>query len=177
MMKWRKKGGGESGSAGRGMLGSVASSPGQIIFVAVLALFLMGSLIIPLQSYADQRSQLAEANANIARLEAQKTALEEEMDMYSDEAYIREQARVRLGLVDPGETAFRLIDPAISDDLAAEDPDEDAEHGLTWYQILWNSIAVPPTPDTIDDGAVREESTSPDRVPRIHEDEAPAVPE
>ncbi|MBV7295694.1 septum formation initiator family protein [Corynebacterium sp. TAE3-ERU12] len=160
------------GSAREGLNGM---SPLQIIGGGILVLVLAGTLIIPLRAYAEQRSQLAETRASIARLERRSSELENELSRYSDEAYIREQARVRLGLIEPGETPFRLIDPDMTGHASHNPGDAAAPEPDPWYKELWHSIAVPPPAKTEDDGAkAREESTSPDRVPRILPEPAPA---
>lgn len=162
---------GRAGGAGRGRdlrsgAGFRELSPAQALGGGLLVLLLLGTLVIPLRAYAEQRAQLAATRASIVRLEDRRAELEGQMRRYSDESYIREQARIRLGLVEPGETPFRLIDPELGAGPGRAPGEADPAPEQAWWRLLWASIAEPPQPAAPDPG-VRDESTSPDRVPRV----------
>ncbi|WP_448852154.1 FtsB family cell division protein [Corynebacterium sp. 335C] len=137
----------EDGNAGRGRTSGAAQlTPGQIVVIVLLMLFLVVTLIIPLRAWSEQRTLLAESQANIARLEGRERDLTREIEQAHDEAWVREQARVRLGVTEPGETPYRLIDPGMEGSRpdvpgVAETPEPDP-----WWSLLWESIARPPEP-------------------------------
>lgn len=119
-------------------------SPKGMIVAAVLAVFLALSISTPLRNYYEQRSELAEVNSTIVGQEQRKAELTDELNRYSNEDYIKEQARTRLGLIEPGESAFRIISPSIN--ASAPDPalDDNAdEENKRWYTKLWDSISIP----------------------------------
>lgn len=127
-----------------------------VLAVAVLVLAaVVVSVATPMRNYFEQRAALAETNATIERQEAEKQALTEDIAKYGSEAYLKEQARTRLGLVDPGETAYRLLDPAI--DSGAEyvpgEKTETPEATPPWYSRLWGAVATPPEPE---DGTITD---------------------
>lgn len=112
-----------------------------ILVVAFVAL----SVATPLRTYFQQRAELAEINATIERQLREREELTEELDRYTSEAYIREQARTRLGVIEPGESAFRLMSPDITTG-SPDDPgqDRDEVNPDPWYTQLWGSVATPP---------------------------------
>ena len=121
-----------------------------VLLVSVLVLAaVVVSVATPLRNYFSQRAELAEVNAQIDRQEAEKQSLTEEIAKYGSEAYLKEQARTRLGLVEPGETAFRLMDPEIGSgaDYVPGESAETTEEDPPWYSKLWGSVASPPDED------------------------------
>ncbi|AWT25724.1 Cell division protein FtsL [Corynebacterium provencense] len=120
-----------------------------VVAVSVLVLAaVVVSVATPLRNFFEQRAAIAEVNATIERQEAEKQALTEEIARYGSEAYVREQARTRLGLVEPGETAYRLMDPDISSgaDYVPGEVEETPEPEKPWYSRLWGAVATPPEP-------------------------------
>lgn len=125
-------------------------NPLVTVAVILVLAFVALSVATPLRNYFQQRAELAEVNATIERQLAERDDLNEELDRYNSEAYVREQARTRLGVVEPGESAFRLMDPRI-DTSSPTDPgmEQDDTEPDPWYTQLWGSVA---TPDDEDDG-------------------------
>ncbi|MGP9724210.1 FtsB family cell division protein [Corynebacterium sp. AOP40-9SA-29] len=125
-------------------------NPLVTVAVILVLAFVALSVATPLRNYFQQRAELAEVNATIERQLAERDDLNEELDRYNSEAYVREQARTRLGVVEPGESAFRLMDPRI-DTSSPTDPgmEQDETEPDPWYTQLWGSVA---TPDDEDDG-------------------------
>lgn len=120
-------------------------NPLVTVAVILVVAFVALSVATPLRNYFQQRAELAEINATIERQLEEREELTDELDRYQSEAYIREQARTRLGVVEPGESAFRLMDPRINtgspDDPGLDRDDEDPD---PWYTQLWGSVATPP---------------------------------
>lgn len=135
-----------------------------ILAVSVLVLAaVVVSVATPLRNYFEQRAEIAEVNAKIQRQEAEKQTLTEEIAKYDSEAYVREQARTRLGLIDPGETAYRLLDPKIGSgaDYVPGETDDTDEPDRPWYSQLWGAVATPPDPDKASEEAPAPEGESP----------------
>lgn len=119
------------------------------LMALVGALVLVAFMIYtPLNTYLQQKAEMKRVTASISQKEAEKTQLMQEIERYQDDAYVREQARLRLGLIEQGETAFRLVDPALDDPNAAnEDAAAHADKNQPWYRTMWKSIATPPAAD------------------------------
>ncbi len=111
---------------------------------AVLALVLVAlaiSFAYPLRAWYDQHQARSELQAEGERLEAEVAELEEQLQLWDDPAYVRAQARERLGYKMPDETAYVVVEEA-------EEPAEPeiGPDGLPvrpegpWYSRLWNSV-------------------------------------
>lgn len=121
-------------------------NPGVLVISVLVLAAVMVSVATPLRNYFEQRAEIAEVNAQIERQEAEKRALTEEIAKYGSEDYLKEQARTRLGLVEPGETAYRLMDPKIDSgaDYTPGEETETPEDPKPWYSQLWGAVATPP---------------------------------
>ncbi|WP_297006007.1 septum formation initiator family protein [uncultured Corynebacterium sp.] len=128
-------------------------NPGVLVITVLVLVAVIISVATPLRNYFEQRAEIAEVNARIDSQEAEKQALTGEIAKYGSETYLREQARTRLGLVEPGETAWRLLDPGIGSgaDYVPGEATEAPEPDSPWYSQLWGSIAT--SPDAVDDPA------------------------
>ncbi|AEK37358.1 FtsB family cell division protein [Corynebacterium variabile] len=139
-------------------------NPGVLVITVLVLAAVMVSVSQPLRNYFEQRADIAEVNAKIDRQEAEQQALTEEIEKYGSEAYLKEQARTRLGLVEPGETAWRLLDPGIDSgaDYVPGEVTESDEPETPWYSQLWGSVATPPdAEDEADKDAPPPEGESP----------------
>ncbi len=114
-----------------------------IVALAVVVLLILVTIAIPLRNYFQQRSDIARTEASIVAKQGQIDELEEQLDRYQSEAYIREQARLRLGVIEPGETAFRILDPALENDATVTSDGTEIEPRGTWYETLWESVTEP----------------------------------
>ena len=110
-----------------------------VILISVVLLVLL-AIAAPLRNYYEGRAEIARAQESIERLEARKQALESDIAMYEDDAFMRQEARRRLGAVEEGETVWRILDPRMSapDNIttAADEIPDDRE----WSKVLWDSL-------------------------------------
>ena len=93
---------------------------------------------MPLRNYYEGRGEIARAQASIEALEARKKQLESDIARYEDPAYIEQEARRRLGVLAEGETAWRIIDPRMTQNptiTTDEIPDT-----RDWQHFLWDSL-------------------------------------
>ena len=67
------------------------------------------SYAYPLRAWWEQHSRVAELEAEQESLADEVAALEAERDRWEDPAFVRTQARERLGLVTPGEIGFVVV--------------------------------------------------------------------
>ncbi len=77
------------------------------------------------------RKQVEAQRAENARLKARNDALSAEVaDLKSGETAVEERARSELGMVKPGETFYRVVEPAAAGSAAVpEEVPEDVAHG------------------------------------------------
>ncbi|OFU51740.1 hypothetical protein HMPREF3120_11135 [Corynebacterium sp. HMSC11D10] len=135
-----------------------------VILISVVLLVLL-AIAAPLRNYYEGRAEIARAQESIERLEARKQALESDIAMYEDDAFMRQEARRRLGVVEEGETVWRILDPRMSapDNLptAADEIPDDRE----WSEVLWDSLRDIPeveAPESPETDAPEQEAPQPD---------------
>ena len=116
---------------------------------AAVVLLVLGALIVSyaqsLRVWFDQHQQISALQQEIRDREKRVNQLDDEIARWDDDAYVRAQARQRLGWVMPGEIGYRVIGadgkpvgapPAPS---GPADPQAD-EQKPTWYTKLWGSV-------------------------------------
>ena len=79
-------------------------------------------------------------------IENRETQIETDLEKYHSKEYIKEQARRRLGVIEPGETAFRIIDPDAETKNHTETP-QATETTPAWYTTIWDSLTIPDNPE------------------------------
>ena len=145
-----------------------------VILISVVLLVLL-AIAAPLRNYYEGRAEIARAQESIERLEARKQALESDIAMYEDDAFMRQEARRRLGVVEEGETVWRILDPRMSalDNIttAADEIPDDRE----WSEVLWDSLRDIPEAEAPEAEADAPEQDAPQ--PDAPQPEAPAAPE
>lgn len=91
--------------------GRRASLTTRAIALAVVVLILTISYASSLRIYFAQAEKIAATRTEIAERQEAITALQGRLSQWDDPAYVRQQARERLGWVVPGEIGFRVIGP------------------------------------------------------------------
>ncbi len=120
--------------------------------IAVLGLVLLVMLVsaaLPLRDYLAQRSEIGKLQSRQQQAQARVIALEQERDRLQDDTYIAAEARRRLHLVFPGETAYVLLEPEPAPEAEAAVPDEgtpDEAQAPPWYTQLWGSVRAADRP-------------------------------
>lgn len=136
------------------------------ILIAVL-LVVLTAVAVPLRNYYEGRSEIARLEDSIAALEREKANLQKDAEKYSDEDYIRQEARRRLGLMEPGETAWRIIDPRMTQNPAITT--DEVPDTRTWPQVMLDSLREVPEEEPGD-------ATSPPQPVEPEQPPAPDIP-
>lgn len=121
---------------------TVRLSIAESAVIVVVAILILGAVAVPLRNYFQGRTDIARTTEAIAQKQEEKGRLLRDIDRYDSEAYQREEARKRLGVIEEGETAFRILDPAMSPGSEAAQ-DQDEEGAQQWWSVLWDSITTP----------------------------------
>ncbi|MGJ7442300.1 FtsB family cell division protein [Aquipuribacter sp. MA13-6] len=153
------------------------SGPRTRRVVVLLTLAVVCALVLapPLRLYVEQQQDIAALRAEIDQREYDVAALETEVGLWDDEAYVAAQARERLNFVMPGETGYVVPDPEPADDgtgapgadvEAVQRPDAPPEG--TWYDRVWSSVEAvgtgnldPVLDEAEEPGAVDEPAVEP----------------
>ena len=119
--------------------------------VMVLALVVLAVVVLSpsLRVLAEQQQQIAQLETELALVDQEVIALEQQLERWSDRAYVEAQARSRLMFVYPGDITYLVIDDVgESDDespVAVSETIEVAEG--SWMQSLFASYLVAATTD------------------------------
>lgn len=115
--------------------------------VVVLALSYANTLRI----FISQQNDLGVAAAQIRERSDQIAQLQDELDRWNDPAYVRAQARERLGWLLPGEVGYRVVGPdgkplagGVVIDSQAKLPA--GEHRQMWFDRMWGSVETADAP-------------------------------
>ena len=129
-----------------------------VLVVAVLTVSYASSL----RAYLQQRSHINDLKTSIAQHEANIDQLETEKARWDDPAYVRAQARERLGYVMPGEKTYLVLDEngqPLEPQAELQDPATVIRTASTpWWDDAWASVelaghppkASPPPATSID---------------------------
>ncbi|MCJ8504509.1 septum formation initiator family protein [Kocuria flava] len=150
----RPAGGREPARGGRGTRPQTGSSavgepePARSFSGRFLVLTLVAVLIVFLAApttkiWLEQRAEIAALEESIAEMRAREDSLEQQVDQWSDETYVRQQARDRLLYVMPGERSYLVVgaeqmEGAVVDSSAAQ---VEAERPA-WVDALWQSVVA-----------------------------------
>lgn len=130
----RTPSGGEGRSDGRGAGRTV------VLFLVLCVLAL--TLAVPVRTYLSEQAREDKVAAEHAQLLSDISRLEEQKALQDDPEYIKQQARVRLQYVMPGETAYRVQVPGAPAPTPEQVQAEQAKQN-PWYTNVWRTIAVP----------------------------------
>jgi cell division protein FtsB len=127
-----------------------SSVTARAIALAVVVVILTISYATSLRIYFAQAHEIATTKAEIAERQHRIQELRGDLARWDDEAYVRTQARERLGWVVPGETGYTVVGAdgkplgggaAISAETAPDEPAQDS-----WWSKLWGSVEAADQP-------------------------------
>ncbi|WP_257203313.1 FtsB family cell division protein [Corynebacterium cystitidis] len=137
---------------------------GIAVIIAVLLVVLI-AIAVPMRTYYEGRSEINRLNESIAAKQQQRNDLVDDINKYNNEDYIKQEARRRLGMMEPGETAWRIIDPRMDKDQAVTTERESAAPpARPWVEVAWDSLADPSS--LVDDAPAAPQSESPRGQPQ-----------
>lgn len=111
--------------------------------LATLLIMLMGAAfltqVVPYRQIVETQRQVADARAELAALEEENADLSADVAALGTDAEIEKLAREKLGYVRPGETAYVVLDPPGTEEVAPVTkpaPPEDK----TWVETVWEFL-------------------------------------
>lgn len=123
----------------------IAISRRFMILVAIFALLLL-CYGRSMQVYFTQQHDLAEANTRIVMQQKKIDELSTEINRWNDPAYVKAQARTRLGWILPGETGYQVL----GDDgkLLGEGANLNAnlDTRANWWDRMWGTLKIADKP-------------------------------
>ncbi|MFL6046464.1 MAG: FtsB family cell division protein [Propionibacteriaceae bacterium] len=122
----------------------------RAVALAVVLLILTISYATSLRIYFSQAHEISATKAEIAERQQRIHDLQGELARWDDEAYVRTQARERLGWVVPGETGYTVVDAdgkplgGGAHITAENSPEQQPED--SWWARLWGSVEAADRP-------------------------------
>lgn len=115
----------------------------ELMWILAVVLIAVLMNIQPLKILVGQRTESARLQQSvIAKLERVE-ALKNDIATYNSDEYVAEQARLRLGVIAPGEQAYRIMDPRMQvDDRISDQPLTDNGPTGPWFATVWDSLAT-----------------------------------
>lgn len=135
-------------------------STGRAVILAAVFCALALTLAVPMRTYFSQRAEATQLAQQRRELEQDVARLRDRRAQQQDPAYIRSEARDRLRLVLPGDTAYVVQVPGI-EQPAVPTPTAPPRPPDPWYTQLWRSMSTPqpvsaaPAPAPTSEGAPR----------------------
>lgn len=120
-------------------------NPGVAALIVLSVIVVLWIVAQPLSNFYEQRQEIARLQESIVAKQQEKDRLQDTIERYNSEEYVKEQARNRLGVIDKGETAFRVLDPRLQREAAGTITEREEAQSRTWYEVLWDSITEPPS--------------------------------
>ncbi|MFF3566444.1 FtsB family cell division protein [Nocardia jiangxiensis] len=138
-------------------------STGRAVLLAAVLCALALTLAVPMRTYLSQRAEATQLAQQRRDLEDNVARLRDRRAQQQDPAYIKSEARERLRLVMPGDTAYVVQVPGI-EQPAVPTPTAAPRKLDPWYTELWRSMNNPqPVP-----AAAPQTGTPPPSTPEGH---------
>lgn len=137
-------------AAGVAVRGRRSSITTRAIALAVVLLILTISYASSLRIYFAQAEQISATRVDIAARQERIAELKTQLGLWNDPAFVRQQARERLGWVVPGEIGFRVIGPdgkPLGGGVEIGRPaTSDDRPPVAWWQRLRGSVVTADRP-------------------------------
>ena len=134
----------------------------RALALGVVLLVLTISYASSLRIYFDQRHDIAATKIEIAQRQQEIGDLNTEIARWNDPAFVRSQARERLGWVVPGETGYKVIGadgkPVGGGAQIAQQNKPSQTKSEAWWSRLFGSLKIADHPVATDPGAAEPTS-------------------
>ena len=121
----------------------------RAIALAVVFLILTISYASSLRIYFAQSAQIASTRQQITQSQQRISDLQTDLVRWQDPAYVRTQARIRLGWVLPGETGFRVVGEdgqPLGGGAQISSAQQPVALQDAWWDKLWGSVEAADQP-------------------------------
>ncbi len=109
-----------------------------LLFLLLGAAFL--TQVVPYRQIIDSQRQVTSAQDRLATLESENEVLQADVTALNTDEEIEKLAREKLGYVQPGETAYVVLDPPGRSDTTPPETPEPAAQEKTWVDHLWEFV-------------------------------------
>jgi cell division protein FtsB len=118
----------------------------RVITLSIILIVSGFTLFPATTTYLRQQGEYRAAQAKIAKEEATKERLTDELKRWDDPEYVKQQARERIGQAEPGETQYVVKGEAKTTRRTTSVEPGQYRQGLPWGDGLWDSVMRASTP-------------------------------
>ena len=109
-----------------------------LLFLLLGAAFI--TQVVPYRQIIESQRQVTSAQEELAALQVENEALQADVVALNTDEEIEKLAREKLGYVQPGETAYVVLDPPGGEDTAPAVDDAPLQPGRTWVDQIWDFL-------------------------------------
>ena len=128
---------------------------GRAVLLGLVLAVLAISYASSMRAYLQQRAHIEDLQAQISQTKATIAQLEREKARWADPSYVKEQARLRFGYVDPGDTSWQVMGSdgqPLGDEPTLNDPSDVIPQTPTpWWDKAWGSVELAGDPPPVVD--------------------------
>jgi cell division protein FtsB len=108
----------------------------RILAILIVVAALLFTSIAPVKQIFSQRAEIARLEQSLENLKIENKNLSIETERLNTDAYIEQQARLRLGLMKPGEEPYMIVPPKQTPPSAAKPAPKPVKKVIpkTWWQ-------------------------------------------
>lgn len=113
----------------------------RMLLVVVTVLMIVFLAAPTTKIYLDQRAEIRSLEQSIEERQTTRDELSQEVSMWEDPEYVKQQARDRLLMVEPGQRSYLVVGADTLGDQAPESSavQEEADRAA-WADALWGSV-------------------------------------
>jgi len=109
-----------------------------LLFLLMGAAFL--TQVVPYRQIIDSQRQVSSAQEQLASLEAENELLQDDVAALNTDEEIEKLAREKLGYVQPGETAYVVLDPPQGQEITPAITEASPAPAKTWVDQIWEFV-------------------------------------
>lgn len=112
------------------------------LLLAVVTVLLIVFLAAPTTKiYLDQRAEIQTLQQSISENQSSRDDLKHQVQLWEDPEYIRQQARERLLMVEPGQRSYLVVGAeAVGDQAPQSSAIQEEADRAAWADALWGSV-------------------------------------
>lgn len=133
---------------------TTSSGSRRLLWAVAIGLFIVFLAAPTTKIYVDQQAEIAELQASIEEKSADRDDLQDELELWENPDYVRQQAGERLMMVEPGQRSYLVVG---ADEVGAGAADtsavEESAGSPAWADALWGSLKDSAWPQRAEDSA------------------------
>lgn len=133
---------------------TTSSGRRRMLWAVAIILFIVFLAAPTAKIYTDQQAEIAELETRIDQMTEDRDDLQDELDLWDNPDYVRQQAGERLMMVEPGQRSYLVVGAdEVGSGAADTSAVEEAAGSPAWADALWGSVKDSAWPQRTHSGA------------------------